>query len=186
MTLVPRGELTGLDRLPMLAKRFAAASPQGAQETMLGSPPRKDVWSALRMVVCRVVCLGVLLLPGGPVTSHAAETGSPHLATITLTRADNGNAVALRVGDRLVLRLEENPATGYRWAMETHDEKVVALQHLEYAPSPHAGVGGGGQRSWTFTAHKAGTDTLQLKLWRAWEGETSITRRFTVTLHVRE
>ena len=155
---------------------------------MLGSAPRRHAWSALRLVVRRVAPLGVLLLllPGGPVTCHGAETGSPHAATITLTRADNGNVVALRVGDRLVLRLEENPATGYRWAMETHDEEVVALQHQEYAPSPPAAVGGGGQRSWTFIAHKAGTDTLQLKLWRAWEGDASIARRFTVTLHVRE
>jgi inhibitor of cysteine peptidase len=152
---------------------------------MLGPPPRRHAWSALRTGLCRVASLAVLLVPGGPGTSHGAETGGPHVATITLTRVDNGNAVALRVGDRLVLRLDENPATGYRWAMETHDENIVSLQHQEYGPLPNAAVGGGGQRSWTFIAQKAGTDTLQLKLWRAWEGDSSITRRFTVTLHVR-
>jgi len=136
------------------------------------------------MMLCRAASLGLLLLPGGPVTSDGAETGGPHVETITLTRADNGNAVALRVGDRLVLRLEENPTTGYRWALDTHDENVVSLQHQEYATSPHAAVGGGGHRSWTFIAQKVGTDTLHLKLWRAWEGEPSVTRRFTVTLHV--
>jgi inhibitor of cysteine peptidase len=135
-------------------------------------------------LLCRVASLAILLVPGGPGISHGAETGGPHVATITLTRADNGNAVALRVGDRLVLRLEENPTTGYRWALETHDENVVSLQHQEYVTSPHAAVGGGGHRSWMFIAQKVGTDTLHLKLWRAWEGETSVTRRFTVTLHV--
>ena len=151
---------------------------------MLGVLPRRHAWSARRMMLCRVASLGLLLLPGGPVTSQSAESGSSHVATITLTRADNGNAVALGVGDRLVLRLEENPTTGYRWALETHDDNVVSLLHQEYGTSPHAAVGGGGQRSWTFIAQKAGTDTLQLKLWRPWEGESSITRRFTVTLHV--
>jgi len=151
---------------------------------MLGVTPRRHAWPARRMMLCRAASLGLLLLPGSPVTSQGAESGSPHVATITLTRADNGNAVALRVGDRLVLRLEENPSSGYRWALETHDENVVSLQHQEYGSSPHAAVGGGGQRSWTFIAQKAGTDTLQLKLWRAWEGDSSITRRFTVTLHV--
>jgi inhibitor of cysteine peptidase len=151
---------------------------------MLGGPPRRDAWYARRMMLCRAASLGLLLLPGGPVTSQGAESGSPHVRTITLTRADNGNAVALRVGDRLVVRLEENPSTGYRWALEIHDEEVVSLQHQEYGPFPHAAVGGGGQRSWTFIAQKAGTDALQLKLWRPWEGENSITRRFTVTLHV--
>jgi predicted secreted protein len=47
-------------------------------------------------------------------------------------------------------------------------------------------MGGGGQRRWTFTAQKAGMATLELKLWRTWEGDASISERFTVTLHVQE
>jgi inhibitor of cysteine peptidase len=133
-----------------------------------------------------VLGASLLLLAGGPVSGHGAETGGRPVATIALTRADDGRVVALRVGDRLVLNLEENPSTGYRWAMDAHDEEVVGLQTLEYTPAPRAAVGSGGQRRWTFVAHKAGTDSLHFKLWRAWEGEASVARRFGVTLHVRE
>jgi hypothetical protein len=47
-------------------------------------------------------------------------------------------------------------------------------------------MGGNGQRIVTFKVHKAGRVLLQLKLWRAWEGATSIVERFTVTAHVQE
>jgi inhibitor of cysteine peptidase len=108
------------------------------------------------------------------------------MSNLTLTRADNGSAVAVPVGGRLVVRLDENPATGYRWALEPTDAEVVTLQHVEYVPSDDAGVGGGGQRTWTFIARTPGVASLHLKLWRAWEGDASISARFTATLHIRE
>ena len=151
--------------------------------------PLRRAWPALRAVLAPaalpLVAL-LLFLPGGAVTGHGADTGSPPVPTLTLTRADNGNAVDVPVGGRLVVRLDENPATGYRWALETTDAEVVTLQHVEYVPSHDAGVGGGGQRTWTFIARTPKVASLHLKLWRAWEGDTSITRRFTVTLHVHE
>jgi inhibitor of cysteine peptidase len=132
--------------------------------------------------------LGVvlLLLSGGRVPSHGAETGRGQVATLTLTRADSGKAVEARVGDTLVVQLEENPTTGYRWTIEKSDAEVIALQQVEFVPSHSTGMGGGGQRRWTFTAQKAGMATLEFKLWRTWEGDASISERFTVTLHVQE
>ena len=108
------------------------------------------------------------------------------MPTITLMRADSGKVVETRVGDTLVLHLDENPTTGYRWAMETRDEEVVALQSAVYVHGRSTGVASGGQRSLTFHAKKAGSVTLQLKLWRAWEGDASIVERFGVTLQVQE
>jgi inhibitor of cysteine peptidase len=108
------------------------------------------------------------------------------VSTITLTQADDGNAVDARVGGHLVVRLDENPTTGYRWALEESDEAVIALQHVEYVRSRDAAVGGGGQRIWTFVARKPGMATLHFKLWRAWEGDASIGQRFTATLNVQE
>jgi len=125
--------------------------------------------------------LVLLLLTGRP--ASGAETGSP---TITLTLADSGTAVDLPVGDRLVLQLEENPTTGYRWGLEPLDQEVVAVEHVEYAPARGGAVGGGGQRTWTVVARKPGTATLQLKLWRPWEGDASISKRFTARLEIHE
>ena len=140
-------------------------------------------FGSLRMVVRPLaIMLGVflLLLSNGKVHSPGAEMGDPNVSTITLTRADSGKVVKLRVGDILVLHLDENPTTGYRWAMETRDEEMVALQSAVYVHSRS------GQRRLTFHAKKAGSVPLQLKLWRAWEGDASIVERFRVTLQVQE
>jgi inhibitor of cysteine peptidase len=108
------------------------------------------------------------------------------MTTITLTGAAHGTTVETRAGDTIVVRLDENPSTGYKWALEKRQADVVALQRAEYARAPSSGVGGDGQRILTFKAKQAGIAALQLKLWRAWEGDTSIIERFTVTFHVQE
>ena len=108
------------------------------------------------------------------------------MSTIMLLRSDNGKTIPICVDDTVVIRLDENPTTGYQWAIEERDEAEVALQSADYTRSRSAGVGGGGQRIWTFRAKRTGVVTLQLKLWRAWEGDPSIVERFTITLQVHE
>ena len=108
------------------------------------------------------------------------------MPAIILTLADSGRTVDARVGDRLALHLEENPATGYQWTMNPLDQEVLALEHVEYRPARGAGMGGGGQREWTFVARKPGMTTLQFGLQRPWEGEGDIAKRFTAELRVHE
>ena len=150
---------------------------------MFASPSHGQSFGLLRIVVRPLaIMLGVLLLllSNGRVHSPAAETGDPNVSTITLTHADYGKVVKIRVGNILALHLDENSATGYQWAMETRDEEVVALRSAVYVHSRS------GQRRLTFHAKKAGSVPLQLKLWRAWEGDASIVERFRITLKVQE
>jgi len=107
------------------------------------------------------------------------------MATITLTRADHGKSIEVQVGDLITVSLDENPTTGFRWAIDKSDDDVVALQSSEYAAASGSRMGGGGQRVVTFEARKAGVAVIHLKLWREWEGDQSITQRFAVTLRVR-
>ena len=108
------------------------------------------------------------------------------MSTITLTRADDGRTVDLSSGDALELRLKENPTTGYQWALEPDGGAVLALEASDYVAPTGPAVGGGGERVFTFKARQAGSATVRLKLWRAWEGEKSITERFAATVHVRQ
>jgi inhibitor of cysteine peptidase len=128
----------------------------------------------------------LLLLSAREMTGRGAELGERQVSTITLTRADSGKVVETRAGDTLVVRLGENPTTGYRWAIETLNADEVVLQSEEYLRASGAAVGGGGERRFTFKAQRAGTATVQLKLWRAWEGDASIVERFTVMIQVQE
>jgi inhibitor of cysteine peptidase len=156
---------------------------------MFTSPSSQQSLSSQGLVVGTLsIFLGLfLLLPSGCKATHqGAGTGRRHMTTITLTRSASGKTVETRAGDTIVVRLDENPSTGYKWAIETRHADVIALQSAEYARAHGSGVGGGGQRILTFKAKKAGFAALQLKLWRAWEGDTSIIERFTVTFHVQE
>ena len=104
------------------------------------------------------------------------------MVPVTLTQADNGKSVDVRPGSLITIRLSENPTTGYRWAVDNVDSDVVVLESSDYAPAPNAGVGSGGERTFTFQATQAGVAAIHLKLWRDWEGDGSITQRFAATI----
>jgi inhibitor of cysteine peptidase len=101
----------------------------------------------------------------------------------TLTDADNGRSLDAHVGDTLLLRLPENATTGYRWSFDGLDTTIASARDGDYARSSGA-VGSGGEVTWTLTAIAPGTTKLRLKLWREWEGDSSIKKRFEVTLSV--
>jgi inhibitor of cysteine peptidase len=102
----------------------------------------------------------------------------------TLTRGDNDKSIDVHVGDSIVVRLPENPTTGFAWSIDKADAHVLRLQSSRYSPAARGAVGGGGQRSLRFKAITAGTVRLQLKLWREWEGGKSVADRFAATIRV--
>jgi inhibitor of cysteine peptidase len=111
-------------------------------------------------------------------------TGSKKMSEVTLTEVDNGKSIAVQVGQKVILRLNENPTTGFRWAVDTGNNEIIELHSSEYIRAPGSAVGGGGQRVFVFEAKRSGSVRLLLKLWREWEGDKSIASRFDVSIHV--
>ena len=102
----------------------------------------------------------------------------------SLTEADNGRTVALRVGETVRVTLPENATTGYRWAVDRLEGDVVEAVGSE--PHYSAGaVGAGGEVTFTFKATKAGPGALTLKHWRHFEGDASVTKRFHLRFDAR-
>lgn len=101
---------------------------------------------------------------------------------ITLSEANNGQAIEIRRGDVVELQLRENPTTGFRWQVVRADglvEEPAAVEtHEARAPEPHPQIGAGGIRTFRFRARAPGTGRLELKLWREFEGDSSIVDRF--------
>jgi predicted secreted protein len=85
------------------------------------------------------------------------------------------------------VRLPENPTTGFSWAVDENDRRLLALENTAYAPPVEAGfIGARGQRTFSFTARQLGDVALKLKYWRLWEGDASATERFAVNLRILE
>jgi len=107
------------------------------------------------------------------------------MADVSVTLAENGGSVSLRIGDHLVVRLPETPTTGFRWAVAIGPQSALAASGDDFTLGGGSAVGGGGTHSFRFVAQRQGTDSIHLKLWRDWEGEQSVTDRFRVTVTVR-
>lgn len=103
---------------------------------------------------------------------------------ITVEQSDNGASVEVQQGDLLIVRLKENPTTGFRWAVNEINERVLQLQDSDYAQMPGGGIGAGGERALAFRAQGSGTSPLSLKLRREWEGDATASESFSVTVRV--
>ena len=103
------------------------------------------------------------------------------MATIEVTEANNGTSIDAEVGDTIVVRLSDNPTTGYRWDLEPVTGESLVLDDSGYEPSVGA-VGSGGVATWSLRATAEGTTTVALKRWRPWEGNASVLDRFAVTV----
>ncbi|MFO1423822.1 MAG: protease inhibitor I42 family protein [Candidatus Competibacteraceae bacterium] len=117
--------------------------------------------------------------PPPPPPAGVREDGS-----LILTRADNNRSAELQVGERLIVRLPENPTTGYTWAIDETDSRLLALVSTDYASPETESIGVRGQRAFVFTVRQPGEVALKLKYWRFWEGDASATERFVVNLRV--
>jgi inhibitor of cysteine peptidase len=100
-----------------------------------------------------------------------------------LTRDDSGARRAARLGEHIVIRLPENPTTGYRWAAEV-DPAMFELMDDQYEGAVRP-VGGGGERVLTFAALRVGHGQIRLANRRAWEAADPVDE-FTVDLEVQD
>jgi inhibitor of cysteine peptidase len=108
------------------------------------------------------------------------------MATIEVTALDDGNTIAASPGDEIVVALAENATTGYRWHLDRIDD-VLRLVADGYRQTPETDdeepvFGRGGVRELRFEVTGSDTATLSLKHWQEWEGDGSVTDRFTVVI----
>jgi inhibitor of cysteine peptidase len=91
----------------------------------------------------------------------------------------NGKTVVLKAGQTLVIRLPENPTTGYRWAVESCG--TMRLDKDEFFPIG-TGVGAGGTRQLQWRAESSGRHHISLVLRRSWEAINMAIERFSLTI----
>ena len=99
--------------------------------------------------------------------------GSLQPQTPTLVTASrSGGAVTLQTGDTLVVALDAQPSTGYRWeTLDLTGPVLVAVGSADYLPATVAPgtVGAPGDSVFRYQAHEAGHATLDLAYSRPFE-----------------
>src|SRR4051794_8878397 len=75
----------------------------------------------------------------------------------------------------IAMHLDENPTTGYRWQVTA--DPSIEFRSDEFVPQADAAIGTGGRRVFTFHVRAAGEFRVRAKLWREWQGESSVIKR---------
>jgi predicted secreted protein len=98
--------------------------------------------------------------------------------------ARDGDVARVSAGDEVVVRLIENPGTGYRWDIEQlpHGVEVVSS---ELEPTGGGTPGAGGHRVITLRTTEPVDAQVRFLLARSWETGRAPAEEFTVTLRQR-
>ena len=112
----------------------------------------------------------------------------PPVEPVEVNEDNDGGQVELEVGQILVVTLESNPSTGYRWEKaEDNDSILEQLGEAEFKPSDTSEpplVGAGGWEIFRFKVASVGQMTLTLVYHRPWEDVEPL-KTFTVQVIVR-
>lgn len=80
--------------------------------------------------------------------------------------------------------LAENPGTGYRWQPEDKYSSCLDLVGRDFFAKPDQAIGAPGMAVFYFRPLRPGRCRLSLKLWRPWEGDQSVVRRFQAAVSI--
>jgi len=102
------------------------------------------------------------------------------------TKAENGQLIALVVGQEILVKLEGNPTTGYTWELDKDASSgMEQVGEPDYSADSSA-TGSGGIFKFRFKAVEAGEHSLHLKYWRTFEPDTPPIETFGLKINISE
>jgi len=105
---------------------------------------------------------------------------------VMIEQSAAGSTVALRREQRLTVRLQGNPTTGFVWERAPATESILAQRgDPEFTPDS-GNLGAGGVYSFTFQATRCGSEPLTLIYHRRFEKDVAPVRTFEVTVEVTQ
>ena len=97
-----------------------------------------------------------------------ASCGGGDASTVVLEQTDTGSEVTLDVGDRVAVRLEANPTTGYDWVLGPLPDGIV-LVSSDFEEPGSSLVGAPGTQTFVFDVVAAGAGILRLEYIRPFD-----------------
>jgi inhibitor of cysteine peptidase len=113
--------------------------------------------------------------------THPASGG-----TVMITPESAGRTIELRWDQELLVRLPNNPVTGYRWSLAAAPAAVLKLEGLPALEREPNGPGGVAVvEIWRFTTAHTGQQVLVFDYRLPWEIDAPPARRLSFTVTVR-
>lgn len=132
--------------------------------------------------VRRVVELGFIgMVLVGSLIGCAPKSPPP----LVLGSKDSGSSQTLAVGQQLMVSLDSNPTTGYRWAIDGALPPQLGQVGESKFTAQSSAIGAGGVEVWTFVGKSAGAGMLRLKYWRSFEPTAAPANVFEAAFNVR-
>ena len=100
-------------------------------------------------------------------------------------QSDSGKTLFLTKGETAVIRLAENPTTGYGWIFtsEPENQKVFKVIHAKYIESANGLLGVGGIKEYKIKIKKRGkviVNGYYVRSWENWPKETATQVHYTI------
>lgn len=146
--------------------------------TTSSAPGHHRLLSIISALAVAVAALAVFVA-----AATACVRAVPSPAVRVVTGADAGKVIHLHRGERLTVRLAENPSTGYGWRVVHPTNSGVLLIDADFfrpgACAPHV-VGCPGTHTFRYREHGAGATHLTIRLFPPGSGHAVQTYRITV------
>jgi inhibitor of cysteine peptidase len=102
--------------------------------------------------------------------------------TVYVNSTANGQIVTVPMGDRVLVRLTENPTTGYTWnATVTKGLDIISDKYV--APDTTL-MGAPGYHDWLLSPQTVDTYTFKAVKFRSWEGAKATDETFSTVIQV--
>ena len=128
----------------------------------------------------KLLALGLVII-----LSALIFTGCGPAKEVKLDASANGRQVELQKGQTLVITLESNPTTGFRWEVVELEESILRQMGEPEFQSESEAIGAPGVEILRFQATKAGQTALQLVYHRPWEEGEEPLETFSLQVVVR-
>lgn len=133
------------------------------------------------MKYARWLTLAALILVAVALIGCSLVRGTPDLE---LTADDDGTEQFVRVGQDLIITLESNQTTGYKWDLDGDLPSGLESERPVYTSESEA-IGAGGTEKWVFHAVTPGEQgVVRLKYWRSFEETVPPIETFEVRVKV--
>ncbi len=132
-----------------------------------------------------IVC-GCTQQPAGPGTPTPNPTQVPYYGLTSFDEKDNGQTVTVSPGESFVIRLKENPTTGYMWNATWTPGLDAVGEGYEPDPGTAGLAGAGGTHYWIFKGTEMGMQQFSAAYARQWENTTPPESTFVLHISVGE